>query len=75
MGDVPRSPGLGHPKSDTERKEEAIEAHRGIREAKERIRAMKRWRKEVEKAVFWQREEYWRVESRMGKQKNKDNKE
>ncbi|KAL9028405.1 MAG: hypothetical protein Q9196_003229 [Gyalolechia fulgens] len=75
MGDVPRSPSLGNPKSETERKEEAVEAHGGIREAKERIRAMKSWRKEVEKAVFWQREEYWRVESRMGKQKNKDTKE
>ncbi|KAL8939661.1 MAG: hypothetical protein Q9216_003237 [Gyalolechia sp. 2 TL-2023] len=75
MGDVPRSPSLGNPKTDTERKEEAVEAHWGIREAKERIRGMKRWRKEVEKAVFWQREEYWRVESRMGREKRKDNRE
>lgn len=76
MGDVPRSPSLGSPtQSDKERKEEAVEAHFGIREARERIKAMKRWRKELEKAVFWQREEYWRVERRMGNQRNRGSKE
>ncbi|KAL8719768.1 MAG: hypothetical protein Q9225_003256 [Loekoesia sp. 1 TL-2023] len=72
MGDVPRSPSLGSRKSDLERKEEAVESHSGIREVRDRIRAMKRWRKELEKAVFWQREEYWRVESKMGKQKKRE---
>lgn len=39
----------------------------GVEEAKERIRAMRQWRKELERSVCWQREEYWRVEHAMGR--------
>ncbi|KAL8645251.1 MAG: hypothetical protein Q9226_007383, partial [Calogaya cf. arnoldii] len=48
-------------------KEKAVEEHNGIQELRTRIDEMKRWRKEVEKAVVWQREEFWRVEKKMGK--------
>ncbi|KAL8750282.1 MAG: hypothetical protein Q9184_006478, partial [Pyrenodesmia sp. 2 TL-2023] len=75
MGDVPRSsppptPSLPQKiKTDAQRKEEAVAAHGGIREAQERIRSLKKTRKEIEKAVVWQREEFWRVEACMGKKK------
>ncbi|KAI4092021.1 MAG: hypothetical protein LQ344_003675 [Seirophora lacunosa] len=70
MGDVPRSPSQIPPlppRSDKRRKEDAINSHSGVREVRERIRAMRRSRKEFEKAVFWQRAEFWRVQERMGK--------
>ncbi|KAL8921420.1 MAG: hypothetical protein Q9208_005746 [Pyrenodesmia sp. 3 TL-2023] len=75
MGDVPRSsppPAPSLPpktKTDAQRKEDAVAAHGGIREVQERIRSMKKMRKEIEKAVVWQREEFWRVEACMGKKK------
>ncbi|KAI4142145.1 MAG: hypothetical protein L6R39_005070 [Caloplaca ligustica] len=50
MGDVPRLAALP-PKSEGQRKEEAVAEHAGIKEVRERIRGMKRWRKEVERAV------------------------
>ncbi|KAL8691604.1 MAG: hypothetical protein Q9218_003199, partial [Villophora microphyllina] len=54
MGDVPRIPrqeGIAKEKTVEERKAEAVAAHGGIREVKERIRAMRRWRKEIERSV------------------------
>lgn len=38
-------------------------------EVRERVKGMKRWRKELERAVVWQREEHWRVEKAMGRGK------
>lgn len=41
-----------------------------VREATERIKGMRRWRKELEWSVYWQREEYWRVEKAMGRKRS-----
>lgn len=46
------------------------QAHVGIRELHERIKGMKAWRKELERSVVWQREECWRVQGAMGKQRD-----
>lgn len=74
LGDVPRSHAFPPtmlppppPRCDARRKEDAVNAHCGVREVRERIRAMRRSRKEFEKAVVWQRAEFWRVQQRMGK--------
>ncbi|KAL8768254.1 MAG: hypothetical protein Q9209_005485 [Squamulea sp. 1 TL-2023] len=83
LGDVPKVSGLAgtqpSPSSPSlkkenakEKKERSIGEHHGIREMRERIAEMKRWRKEVEKAVFWQREEFWRVGSAMGRKKGRE---
>ncbi len=53
-------------------KQKAVEEHGGIREVGERIAEMKRWRKEVEKAVVRQREQFWRVEKAMGRKKGRE---
>ncbi|KAL9583330.1 MAG: hypothetical protein Q9212_002762, partial [Teloschistes hypoglaucus] len=74
MGDVPRTSAPDeHSKEKTvsDRKKDAINAHAGIQEVRERIRGMRRWRKEVERSVVWQREEFWRVEKGMGKKKGR----
>ncbi|MCJ1261177.1 hypothetical protein MMC22_001041 [Lobaria immixta] len=42
----------------------------GVQEAKERIQSMRQWRKDLERSVCWQREEYWRVEHAMGKKES-----
>lgn len=41
-----------------------------VREATERIKGMRRWRKELEWSVYWHREEYWRVENAMGRKRS-----
>ncbi|KAL9016950.1 MAG: hypothetical protein Q9185_005689, partial [Variospora sp. 1 TL-2023] len=78
LGDVPRSHAFPPtmlppppPRCDARRKEDAVNAHCGVREVRERIRAMRRSRKEFEKAVVWQRAEFWRVQQRMGKNDGK----
>ena len=48
--------------------EEKVRAHSGVRELKERIRAMRKWRRELEWSVVWHREECWRVQRAMGVQ-------
>lgn len=48
------------------RKEE-VPASEAVVEVRERVKGMKRWRKELERAVVWQREEHWRVEKTMGR--------
>ena len=55
-----------------ETKKKMVETHNGIREIRERIAGMRRWRKEVERAVVWQREEGWRVEGKMGRGRKKE---
>ena len=42
-------------------KEERINENCGVRDLRERIKAMKKWRREIERTVFWQREEHRRV--------------
>ena len=54
------------------KKKKMVETHNGIREIQERIAGMRRWRKEVERAVVWQREEGWRVEKAMGRGKGRE---
>lgn len=49
-------------------KEERIDEDCGVRDLRERIRGMKRWRREIERTVVWQREEYRRVQTAIGKQ-------
>lgn len=74
MGDVPRTnlpDENSKEKTVSDRKNDAVNAHAGIQEARERIRGMRRWRKEVERSVVWQREEFWRVEKGMGKKKGR----
>ncbi|KAL8744743.1 MAG: hypothetical protein Q9190_003041 [Brigantiaea leucoxantha] len=77
IGDVPRnslsptsplsrSPGA-HVKDIESEKEEAINNNQRLKELRERIAGLKRWRKDLERSVMWQREEYWRVERAMGK--------
>ena len=51
------------------KKKKMVETHNGIAEIRQRIAGMRRWRKEVERAVVWQREEGWRVEGRMGRER------
>ena len=43
-----------------------------VQEANERIQAMRQWRKELERSVCWQREEYWQVEKAMGRKRSGD---
>jgi len=47
-------------------KEEAPDSN-AVVEVRERVKGMKKWRKELERAVVWQREEHWRVEKAMGR--------
>lgn len=54
--------------------EERVGGHCGMLEVRERGRVMRRVRKELERAVCWQREEFWRVERAMGKKKEKGGK-
>lgn len=49
-----------------ENEEDGPGINRRVQEAKERIQAMRQWRKELERSVCWQREEYWQVEQAMG---------
>lgn len=49
--------------------EESVNSNNNVRDIRERIRSMKRWRRELERSVFWQREEYFRIEKAMGKKK------
>ncbi|KAI4220754.1 MAG: hypothetical protein L6R36_007387 [Xanthoria steineri] len=55
-----------------EKKKKMVDAHNGIAEIWERIAGMRRWRKEVERAVVWQREEGWRVEEKMGRGRGRE---
>ena len=50
--------------------EEVIAEDCGVRELRQRIRGMKRWRREIERTVVWQREEYARVLAAIGKPKS-----
>jgi len=50
--------------------EERVSANCNIRDARDRIRSMKKWRKELDRSVFWQREEHSRIEKAMGKQRS-----
>lgn len=43
-----------------------------MRELRERIAGMRKWRKEVERSVVWMREERWRVERAMGRKEEKE---
>ena len=52
--------------------EEKVRTNCRIRDINERIKAMKRWRQELERTVFWQREELQRIEEAMGKEKEKE---
>lgn len=49
-------------------KEERINEHCGVRDLRRRIKAMKEWRREIERTVYWQREEYQRVQNAIGRQ-------
>lgn len=49
--------------------ESRLRAHPTVRDMRERIKGMKKWRKELERSVFWHREELWRVERAMGRKK------
>ena len=46
---------------------EEAPASNAVVEVRERVKGMKKWRKELERAVVWQREEHWRVEKAMGR--------
>lgn len=52
--------------------ESAPDTSCGVQEAKERARAVRQWRKELERSVCWQRKGYWRVEHAMGKKGSKN---
>ena len=62
----------GKKQEERERKKKKVETHNGIAEIRQRIAGMRRWRKEVERAVFWQREEGWRVEEKMGRGRGRE---
>ena len=49
-------------------KDERVNENCGVRELRERIKAMKRWRREMERTVCWQREEYRRVREAISRQ-------
>lgn len=44
-----------------------VQINNAVIEMRERVKGMKRWRKEIERAVVWQRDEHWRVEKAMGR--------
>lgn len=62
----------GKGEDEREKKKKMVETHNGIAELRERILGMRRWRKEVERAVVWQREEGWRVEGVMGRGRGRE---
>ena len=45
------------------------EPNNSIFEIRTRISSMQRWRRELERAVVWQREECWRVERALGRRR------
>lgn len=49
-------------------KEERIKENCSVRDLRERIKAMKKWRREIERTVCWQREEYRRVQKAINRQ-------
>ena len=49
---------------------EAAETNVGIREIRERIKTMKKWRMEMERTVVWQRDEYFRIKKVMGQKRD-----
>ncbi|KAF6239218.1 hypothetical protein HO173_002479 [Letharia columbiana] len=51
-------------------KEERVNENCGVRDLRERIKGMKKWRREIERTVCWQREEYRRVQKAINRQSN-----
>lgn len=49
-------------------KEERINESCSVRDLRERIKGMKQWRRELERTVYWQREEYRRVQKAFNRQ-------
>lgn len=58
-------------KSSGKTKEERISENCGVRDLRERIKAMKRWRREIERTVVWQREEHRRVQKAINRQSDR----
>ena len=52
-------------------KEERINEHCGVRDLRERIKAMKSWRREIERTVCWQRDECRRVQEAINRQSDR----
>lgn len=52
-------------------KDERINENCGVRDLRERIKAMKKWRREIERTVFWQREEHRRVQKAINRQSDR----
>ena len=48
------------------------ETNNSLFEIRTRISSMQRWRRELERAVVWQREECWRVEKALGRRREPD---
>lgn len=53
---------------DGKSKEERINENCGVRDLRERIRAMKKWRRDIVRTVCWQRDEYRRVQKAINRQ-------
>ena len=49
-------------------REERVNENCSVRDLRERIKGMKKWRREIERTVYWQREEYGRVQKAFSKQ-------
>lgn len=49
-------------------REERVNENCGVRDMRERIKEMKKWRRELERTVYWQREEYRRVQDAINRQ-------
>ncbi|CAD6578724.1 MAG: hypothetical protein ASARMPRED_008817 [Alectoria sarmentosa] len=49
-------------------KEEKVSENCSVRDMRERIKGMKKWRREIERTVCWQREEYRRVQKAINRQ-------
>ena len=50
--------------------DEKVRKNCRITELKARIKNMKIWRRELERSVVWQREERWRLQEKMGIDRN-----
>lgn len=56
----------------TTTRKERVDGNCGVRDLRERIRAMKRWRRELERTVYWQRTEHRRVQDAIDEQRGSD---
>lgn len=52
-----------------DKKAARVKADCRVRDLRERIKNMKKWRRELERSVTWQREEYRRIEKAMGRKR------